>query len=308
ALETYRLPRRLIGKESRDGKVPQRVYPIFRDREELPVSADLGININEALRESRYLIVICSPHAAQSRCVGEEIKTYKQLGREDRILALIVDGEPNASDGKAGLKIEDECFHEAMRYRVAGDGKLLPQRTEPIAADVREGKDGKNNAKLKLLAGLLGISYDDLRRRDHERRLRRARSLGAIALLLILTFAGLAVALFFARQEALKQETKAKDQTKLAFAAEKNTREIASRGNVSLARYSKEGEKNAEALAHLAQALRLNPENREASNLTIAMLTELSWYVPLTGPMRHESSVFSAQFSPDGQLVMTTSW
>src|SRR5262249_30923578 len=190
ALETYRLPRRLIGKESRDGKVPQRVYPIFRDREELPVSADLGININEALRESRYLIVICSPHAAQSRWVGEEIKTYKQLGREDRILALIVDGEPNASDGKAGLKIEDECFHEAMRYRVAGDGKLLPQRTEPIAADVREGKDGKNNAKLKLLAGLLGISYDDLRRREHERRLRRARAVGAVALVLVLIFAG----------------------------------------------------------------------------------------------------------------------
>jgi antiphage defense system Thoeris ThsB-like protein len=139
-------------------------------------------NIKKALRESRYLIVICSPHAAQSRWVGEEIKTYKQLDRDDRILALIVDGEPNASDGKTGFKIEDECFHEAMRYRIAGDGTLSPQRTESIAADAREGKDGKNNAKLKLLAGLLGISYDDLRRRDHERRLRRARAAGAGAL------------------------------------------------------------------------------------------------------------------------------
>ena len=117
ALETYRLPRRLIGKESRDGKVPQRVYPIFRDREELPVSADLGTNINEALRESRYLIVICSPHAAQSRWVGQEIMSLKKLDRDDRILALIVDGEPNASEGKAGFKVDDECFHEAMRYQ-----------------------------------------------------------------------------------------------------------------------------------------------------------------------------------------------
>jgi len=80
ALETYRVPRRLVGKESRDGKVPPRVFPIFRDREELPVSADLGSNINEALQESRYLIVICSPRAAQSRWVGEENKT-KQYGR-----------------------------------------------------------------------------------------------------------------------------------------------------------------------------------------------------------------------------------
>src|SRR5438874_2405779 len=96
ALETYRVPRRLVGKESRDGKVPERVYPIFRDREELPVSADLGSNINEALGESRYLIVICSPRSAQSRWLGEEIKTFKKLGREDRILALIDDVQQHA--------------------------------------------------------------------------------------------------------------------------------------------------------------------------------------------------------------------
>src|ERR1043166_6542262 len=101
ALETYRVPRRLVGKVSRDGAVPERVYPVFRDREELPVSADLGANINEALGESRYLIVICSPQSAQSRWVNEEIKTFKKLGRDDRILALIVDGAPNASDGQA---------------------------------------------------------------------------------------------------------------------------------------------------------------------------------------------------------------
>src|SRR5437899_142056 len=141
ALETYRVPRRLIGKETRDGKVPDRIYPIFRDREELPVSADLGANINEALSESRYLIVICSPRSARSRWVGEEIKTFKKLGREDRILALIVDGEPNATDGKPGFKVEDECFHELIRHRLAADGTVTPQRTEPIAADAREGKE-----------------------------------------------------------------------------------------------------------------------------------------------------------------------
>jgi len=108
SLETYRVPRRLVGRKSREGKVPERVYPIFRDREELPVSADLGSNINEALRESRYLIVICSPRSAQSRWVGEEIKTFKKLRRENRIVALIVDGGPNASVGKAWFKVEDE--------------------------------------------------------------------------------------------------------------------------------------------------------------------------------------------------------
>src|SRR5712692_7263851 len=98
ALETYRVPKRLVGRASRDGTVPKRLFPIFRDREELPTSSDLGANINDGLRQSRYMIVICSPKSAVSRWVNEEVKTFKALGREDRILCLIVDGEPNASD------------------------------------------------------------------------------------------------------------------------------------------------------------------------------------------------------------------
>src|SRR5207244_12496627 len=89
-----------------------------------------------------------------------------------------------------GFKVEDECFHEAMRYCMV-NGAVSEFRTEPIAADAREGKDGKTNAKLKLLAGLLGVNYDDLKQREHERRLRRARIVGASALLLTIIFAGL---------------------------------------------------------------------------------------------------------------------
>ena len=119
-LETYRVPRRLSGRESRDGPLPKRLFPIFRDREELPTSADLSHNIQAALEASRYLVVICSPNSANSRWVGEEIKNFKALGREDRILCLIADGEPNASDNPgAGA----ECFHELLRFRVDEDGK-----------------------------------------------------------------------------------------------------------------------------------------------------------------------------------------
>jgi TIR domain/MTH538 TIR-like domain (DUF1863) len=173
ALETYRVPYRLVGRDSRDGKIPARILPIFRDREELPGSADLGSSTNQALHESHYLIVICSPRSAQSRWVGEAITTYKKLGREDHILGLIVDGEPNAGDGNASFEREQECFHEAMRYQLAADGTLSSLRVEPIAADVREGKGGKNKAELQLLAGLLGVNYDDISPRQDERLLRR---------------------------------------------------------------------------------------------------------------------------------------
>src|SRR5439155_626487 len=122
---------------------------------------------------------------------------------------------------------------------------------------------------------------------------------GALALSLIATIV-LAIVVFFA-------EVKANDQRTVAVAATKKTSEIASRGDVLLARYSKDNGKNAQALAQLAQALRLNPENREARGLTAAMLTQLNWHVPLTDAMRHDAGVSSAQFSPDGQRVVTAS-
>jgi tetratricopeptide (TPR) repeat protein len=62
------------------------------------------------------------------------------------------------------------------------------------------------------------------------------------------------------------------DETRAAVAAAKKIGEIGSRGSVSLARYSQEAGKSAQALAHLAQALRLNPDNRNASGFTAAML------------------------------------
>jgi WD40 repeat protein len=92
-----------------------------------------------------------------------------------------------------------------------------------------------------------------------------------------------------------------------AIAAAKKIGEVASRGNVSLARNSEQSGKNAQALAQLAHALWLNPENREASGFTVAMLTQLNWHVPLRGSMRHHAPVRSAQFSPDGQRVATAS-
>src|SRR6266542_1495058 len=76
ALETYRVPRSLVGRTSTDGGVSRQVFPIFRDRDKLPGAADLGAKIHEALRQSRYLIVICSPRAAASTWVNEEVKQF----------------------------------------------------------------------------------------------------------------------------------------------------------------------------------------------------------------------------------------
>jgi WD40 repeat protein len=89
--------------------------------------------------------------------------------------------------------------------------------------------------------------------------------------------------------------------------AEEETKKEASQANVSLAHYSHQAGNDAQALAHLAQALRLNQSNYTASALICEMLIQHGWPIPLADPMRHNSSISSAQFSPDGQRVVTAS-
>ena len=203
ALESYRPPKQLIGTATERGPVPKRLAPIFRDREELASATDLGASINEALSASACQIVICSPSAARSHWVNEEILAFKRLGREDRIFCLIVGGEPNASD--APSQQEQECFPPALRYRLGADGNLSTIRTEPIAADARAGKDGRGNAKLKLIAGILGLGFDALRQRELHRRQRQLLAIAAGAFAGMVVTSGLAAAALIARATAQRQ-------------------------------------------------------------------------------------------------------
>ena len=186
AIETYRVPSRLVGRESPRGPVPRRLMPVFRDRDELASSSDLGHSLREALEQSDSLLVVCSPHAAASRWVAEEIRSFARLGREDRVLALLVDGEPNADDPAR------ECFPAPLR---GFEGEIR----EPLAADVRDHGDGRDNARLKLIASMLGVGFDDLRQRDAQRRRRRwfLAFLVVFAVIAVLAWFGLQV-----RQEA----------------------------------------------------------------------------------------------------------
>src|SRR5262249_12338305 len=155
-----------------------RLIPIFRDRDELPSTGDLTGKIRQALEASHALIVICSPYAAASPWVNQEIRTFKMLGRAERIFPFIVDGEPYASD-RPVLDLP-ECFPPTLRFAVAADGTLTDRRSDPLAADAREGKDGRSNSRLKLIAGLLGIGFDDLRRRELARK-RQRRQISSLA-------------------------------------------------------------------------------------------------------------------------------
>jgi tetratricopeptide (TPR) repeat protein len=163
ALESYRVPRYLVGTQTPVGEVPARIRPIFRDRDDLSSAIDLKDTVKHALAESENLILICSPDSAVSPWVNEEVRQFAALGRASNIFCVLVGGQP-AADGSMS-----SCFPSAL----AEIGFK-----EPLAADVRKWADGKHVAMLKLIAGLLGIRLDELRQRDLQRRRKRQFVLG----------------------------------------------------------------------------------------------------------------------------------
>ena len=177
AIETYRVPKALVGRAHSYGEIPRRLMPVFRDRDELPGASNLAEKIYAALAVSRFLIVICSPRSAVSQYVNEEIQEFKRLGRADRVLPVIFEGAPHASSrpGREG----EECFPHSLCHDVDADGTTTT--CEPMAADARPGKDGRQRAVLKLIAGMLEVGFDDLYRREVIRQRRRRVRIGAVS-------------------------------------------------------------------------------------------------------------------------------
>lgn len=159
ALESYRVPARLVARQAKN-ELPRRLSPVFRDREDLSSASSLSESLINALRVSDALIVVCSPTAARSRWVNEEIRQFGTLGHSEQILCMVVDGDPSARSG------EEQCFPPALFEGPDG------AETQPLAADARDWADGKQLAKLKLISALLGVRLDELRRRELKRRRR----------------------------------------------------------------------------------------------------------------------------------------
>jgi tetratricopeptide (TPR) repeat protein len=201
-LETYRVPRHLVGLQTSAGTVPKTLSPIFRDRDELPAAEDLSASVREALSRSDTLIVVCSPNAARSRWVNSEILLFRELNPNGRILTAIIAGEALAS--KTGADPAAECFPPALID--VGDEQL-----EPLAADLRPSGDGPRIGLLKLVAGMLDIRLDLIIRRDLQRRQRRVTVITALSLVLTLIMTGLTLFAMSAQSEAERRKAEAED-------------------------------------------------------------------------------------------------
>lgn len=184
-LEHYHVPKRI---RKLSGK---KINRIFRDREELPLSSDLAANISEALEQSEFLIVICSPRSMASRWVQKEIETFLMSHKKENVLTLLAEGEPEEAFPKI-LR-----FHKKRIAKADGTQEVIQEEVEPMAADVR-GENRKEIEKklkeefLRILAPMLSCSYDNLRQRHREYRFKKilaAVSGVAIAALLFMGYA-----------------------------------------------------------------------------------------------------------------------
>jgi len=224
-LETYKLPanvKKMLKKTYPDART--NISRVFRDEEELPLASSLEDPIVRALKNSDWLIVICSPRLKESKWCIKEIETFSEIHGTDNILAVLVEGEP------------EDAFPEELLKRkikiVRPDGKdeIVEQKVEPLAADFRADNDrGRlkkiKEEKLRLLAPIFGLNFDDLRQRHRERKVRKV-ILGTILAAIVSVIFGIvgimvAVEMTAQRNQIKEQSDKISEQAlKMAAQAE----------------------------------------------------------------------------------------
>ena len=188
---TVGLQRRLEGMRIPAGVRPsperRRLGRFFRDEDELPTSGSLSNQIQEALCQSRYLVVVVSPRTEESLWVRREIEFFAEQHGRDHILVALAEG--TIGESLPALL--------ATRLVRAKDGSVIEVADEPLAADLTQ-DDGRRlrSESLRIAAALMGCGYDGLNQRM---RLRRMRIAAAIA-------AGVAVGSIGFGSYALRQE------------------------------------------------------------------------------------------------------
>ncbi|MEO1609945.1 MAG: toll/interleukin-1 receptor domain-containing protein [Pseudomonadota bacterium] len=185
-LEKFRLDKDLVDRETDTmGPVPKSLRPIFRDREEFTGGHSLTEATIAALDASQALVVLCSPAAAASYHVNEEVRLFRHRHPGRPVIPVLIDG--TAPDN----------FPPALRYDLDADGSISEKPVTILGTDLRETGDGPQLGLAKIVAGLTGLASDDVYRRAERARRKSARFRNAvIAVLALLTIAATGSAVF----------------------------------------------------------------------------------------------------------------
>jgi tetratricopeptide (TPR) repeat protein len=188
ALENWRMPAQLSSQFGFN-----RIRPVFLDRADLRAATDLGDSLNQVLANSSALIVVCTHNSAKSEWVEKEILRFREVHGDDRIFPIIAGDTP------------PDCFPPALLHDAQG------VEHTPVAADARRGHDGRGNALLKIIASLLDVGFDDLKRRELRQKYQRMAFVAAGSLAIAVMTIVLAIAAYDARNDANRRREQAED-------------------------------------------------------------------------------------------------
>lgn len=173
-LEHYRIPTTLCSKR---GWKRQPMRPVFFAPTDIQPGG-LSEELQERLKVSRNLIVVCSPNSARSEWVGKEIAYFHQLGRTQQIQFFIVDGIPHSGNPVT------ECFNPIIK--TLG----LP---EILGANIHERIYrlpwlNQERAYVQLITKLLGVEFDTIWQRHRRMLIRQVVTwfVGVVAILISL--------------------------------------------------------------------------------------------------------------------------
>ena len=170
-LEHYRMPATICSERGWE-RTP--IKPVFFAPTDIQPGG-LNEELQERLKSSQHLIVICSPNSAQSEWVGKEIAFFHQLGRTKQIHFFIVNGKPNSGNP------ETECFNPVI--------KTLGLQ-ETLGANVNEeifrwSLLNRERAYVQLISKLLQVEFDSIWQR-HRRQMIQRTGLWILATILVL--------------------------------------------------------------------------------------------------------------------------
>ncbi|ESL04348.1 WD domain, G-beta repeat protein [Catonella morbi ATCC 51271] len=210
-IETFKAPKEFY----QNGKRP--AFRVFRDREEL-AARDLSTSIREALETSRYLIVICSKRTPLSEWCRKEIEIFKSLHGQERIIPVLIEGEPNEAF-PVSLKGKESNNEEAAYEILAADLRpvkvlkadfkgyayLQDNDRQSLKELTKESLSILKTEKYRIMAALLGCAFGDLKQRDKERKNRRILGISILSGTVFLIF-GIFMANAYQKAELARKE------------------------------------------------------------------------------------------------------
>ena len=179
-LEHYRMPATLCSERGWN-RTP--IKPVFFAPMDIQPGG-LTAELQERLKYSRNLIVICSPNSAQSKWVGDEIEFFHSLGRTDNIHFFIIEGKPNSGD------VATECFNPKIKELG------IP---EILGANIHEHTYAlpwlnKERAFVQIISKLLNVEFDSIWNRHRRQLVQKVSSVLLMTLFVVATMVQMYIA------------------------------------------------------------------------------------------------------------------